>query len=186
MRQLSVFRPVSLELVLILTLAGCGGNTAKTPQADVSRKDSPQVAPEVERLKEFFPVYQVTKEKKEPFPYLTVLDSAGTQLGFQIESDQAAVTDSGYMGKVPVRVYLDPKAQVLGFDVLDNYETPAYLRLALCDSLTDRLKRYRPGSGDSMDAVTMATKTSKAIIHAVTRVADLVAAQLAAQDSGQQ
>jgi len=166
---------------LLATLAGCGGNATTASPAKTSRTDPPLVTPDVNRLKEFWPSFSLTKEQKEPFPYLTVHDSAGTLLGFQVESNHAATTDSGYMGKVPVRVYLDARARVVGYDILDNYETPAYLRLAMCDTLTSRLKRYVPGSGDSVDAVTLATTTSKAIIHAVTKVADLIAARLAAE-----
>jgi len=174
-------RVVTPVLFLSLALAGCGGNAKTASPAEPPRTDSPLVAPQVERLKELWPDYSLTRELKEPFPYLRVHDSAGTLLGFQVESNHAAATDSGYMGKVPVRVYLDAKAGVVGFDVLNNHETAAYLELALSGDLADRLRSYRPGSGDSVDAVTMATKTSKAIIHGVTKVADLVAARLAAE-----
>ncbi len=170
---------IASAVLLSLSLTGCGRNPTTASPGRTPRSDSSLVAPEVARLNEFWPAFAVTRELKEPFPCLTVHDSAGTLLGFQVESNHAAATDSGYMGKVPVRVYLDAKARVVGYDVLDNFETPAYLRLALCDTLASRLGRYVPLSGDSIDAVTMATKTSKAIIHAVTKVADLIAAGLA-------
>jgi uncharacterized protein with FMN-binding domain len=74
-------------------------------------------------------------------------------------------------------VFLDTGARVVGFDVLGNDETPVYLKMA-CDSLARRLADYRPGRKDTVDVVTLATLSSRAIISAVTGTAGLVAKEL--------
>lgn len=164
-----------------MVLLGCGSGTGR--QSRASEPDTlpcrpPLVAPAVERLRLLFPDYRVTREFAEPFPYLAVCDRNERLLGFQVLSDHAGTTAEGFIGPVPVRVFLNATARVLGFDVLENEETPAYLKLALCNSLADELRQYRPGRKDSIDAVTLATATSNAIIQAVTGVADRVAGKL--------
>jgi uncharacterized protein with FMN-binding domain len=82
---------------------------------------------------------------------------------------------------VPVQVFLDARAKPLRIYVLDNSETPAYLDIAIGGGLLERLLAYDPARPDSIDAVTLATSSSKAIIGGVTGLAARVSAEIVAR-----
>jgi len=96
-------------------------------------------------------------------------------LGFEVFSDSAGVTGEGYGGVVPVQVLFDARGKPVRIYVLDNSETPAYLDLALKGGLLERLLAYDPALPESIDAVTLATSSSGAIIAGVTGLAKRVA-----------
>lgn len=113
-----------------------------------------------------------------PFVCRVVKDKDGRTLGWLVDSDSAGTTADGYAGPVPVRVYLDSLARPLRILILDNRETPAYLELVIDDGLLERLLAYDPANPQSIDAVTLATTSSKAMIRGVTAAADRVASEL--------
>jgi hypothetical protein len=74
-----------------------------------------------------------------------------------------------------VLVHFDRQARPLRIYLLDNAETPGYIDIMLRGGLLDRLLRYDPARPDSVDAVTLATSSSHAVIAAVTGAADRLA-----------
>jgi uncharacterized protein with FMN-binding domain len=108
-----------------------------------------------------------------------ICDSSGTLLGYEVFSDSAGVTGRGYAGNVPVQVYLDERARPVRIYVLDNCETPAYLEVVYNGGLLERLLAYDPAKPESVDAVTLATSSSHAIIAGVTALARRVAEEIA-------
>jgi uncharacterized protein with FMN-binding domain len=82
---------------------------------------------------------------------------------------------------VPVQVFLDARGRPVRIYVLDNCETPAYLDLVLRYGLLDSLLGYDPAKPESVDAVTLATTSSHAIISGVAGLAARVAAEVVAK-----
>ncbi len=175
-----------LLLVGTAVYLGCGGTAGNkpalpapptSPGTESATAHSKLIAPDLATIDRLFPGAVQTREFTDPFPYLGIYDSCGILLGFQAESNHAGTTESGFSGPVPVRVFLDTLARVLSFEVLANDETPAYLRLA-CDSLAGRLTHYRSGEKGNIDAVSLATLSSRAIIAGVTGIADRIAKEV--------
>jgi hypothetical protein len=133
--------------------------------------------PPAEALKAF-PDASVLQSLREPFPHQLVRNRAGKVLGYVVDSDSANTTATGYAGPVPVRVYLDPAARPGRIYVLDNRETPAYLEIIVSDGLLERLLKYEPARPESIDAVTLATSSSRAVIAGVTATARRVLAEI--------
>lgn len=113
------------------------------------------------------------------------MDNSERVLGYEVFSDSAGVTAQGYAGKVPVQVFFDARGKPLRIYVLDNTESPAYLDLVYRAGLLEKLLAFDPAKPESVDAVTLATCSSRAIIAGVTGLARLVSAELVTKsDSG--
>ena len=119
-----------------------------------------------------FPEAWTVQDTSKPFPHRIVFDSCAGILGYVIDSDSARTTQDGYSGPVPLRLCLDSKGRLRRIYIMENRETPAYLDIALSTGLLGKLLRYEPARNDSIDAVTLATSTSKAIIRGVKATAD--------------
>jgi hypothetical protein len=65
--------------------------------------------------------------------------------------------------------------------VLDNSETPGYLDIVYRGGLLEKLLTFDPAKPESVDAVTLATTSSHALIAGVTGLAKLVSAELVAK-----
>jgi hypothetical protein len=154
---------------LSLSLAFAGG---RDPAAGTDSSRAPLALPPAERLSGVFPDCRLTREQAEPFPCYSVHSAGDTLVGYVAASDDAGTTAQGFAGPVPVRVYLGPDGGVLDFDILRNCETPVYLKLAFAGDLGHRLRSYRPGRSAPVDAVTLATASSSAIIRSIAGVAD--------------
>jgi len=119
-----------------------------------------------------------------PFPHRVILDSGGSVLGYEAFSDSAGVTARGYGGMVPVQVFFDSRGRPLRIFIQDNYETPVYMDLVLCYGLLDTLLTCDPAEPESVDAVTLATTSSRALIYGVTGLATRVSAEVVAKGQG--
>jgi hypothetical protein len=102
-------------------------------------------------------------------------------LGYEAFSDSAGVTAKGYGGTVPVQVFFDSQGKPLRIYVLDNCETPAYLDIVYRGGLLEKLLAFDPAKPESIDAVTLATTSSHALIAGVTGLTGLVWAELVAK-----
>jgi uncharacterized protein with FMN-binding domain len=111
------------------------------------------------------------------------MDRKQTVLGYSVCSDSAGTTTQGYAGPVPVMVLLDAEACPRRIYILDSRETPAYLEIVVGSGLLDRLLKFDPAQPESVDAVTLATSSSRAIIAAVTRTAERVMREIVGTDS---
>jgi hypothetical protein len=188
---------IAASAAILMLFAACGsGNGSQayaeppseseaevSPACDSTGTDSlttksPLIAPPVERLKELYPDGMNYKEQQEPFPYLSVHDSDDVLLGYMTTSDFAGTTADGFVGPVPVRVFLDPEGNVLDFELLDNCETPAYIDMVMNEDFVGQVSSYRPGQEEQLDAVTLATFSSAAIIAGVTGAADRFPAEI--------
>ncbi len=183
-RNISLLTAVVTGLVL---LAACGSDgpsraRAEEPGPDTLILSSPLIAPPVERLAELFPDGIEFREQSDPFPYLAVHDQNDALLGYMTSTDFAGTTAEGFGGPVPIRVFLDPEGATVDFDVLDNFETPAYMKLLLCSDFKARVIAYRAGQEEEIDAITLATVSSAAIITGVTGVIDRFATEILASE----
>ena len=162
------------------------------PATSVSRVEStntrvpavePPPAPEPETLtalvRKTFPAAGSVRSEPSPFPHRVVLDKAGRVLGYEVFSDSAGVTAQGYAGMVPVQVFFDARGKPVRIYILENCETPAYMDVISGSGLFERLLAFDPGKPDSVDAVTLATSSSRAVIAGVTGLAARVLAELA-------
>jgi len=144
---------------------------------------NPPIVPKAESLpdvfKKTFPGAASVRSESDPFPHRVVRDSDERVLGYEAFSDSAGVTAKGYGGAVPVQVLFDAKGRTLRILVLDNCETPAYLDIVVGAGLLEKLLAFDPAKPNSVDAVTLATSSSRAIIAGVTGLAARVSAELA-------
>lgn len=166
-------RIASRALKAVLLLAPVllpGADSLPCPEADTSRSSGPE--PAAERIAELFPGFDHTRELSDPFPHLVIYDSTGVLLGHQLDSDLAGTTATGFIGPVPVRVFCDTLGLLVGVDLLDNVETLGYLRIIESSDLLDRLLKYRAGTKTGIDAVTLATHTSMAVVQGVVNTVD--------------
>lgn len=149
--------------------------------------DEPPIAPRPEALpdviRKTFPGSASVRSESTRFPHRVVRDSAGRVLGYEVFSDSAGVTARGYAGMVPLQVFFDAQGKPVRIYVLENWESPAYLDLVHRAGLFERLLAFDPARPDSVDAVTLATSSSRAIIAGVTGLAARVSAELAAKPS---
>ncbi len=125
-----------------------------------------------------FPTAGSARSVSKPFPHRVVRDSSGQVLGYEVFSDSAGVTSMGYAGMVPVQVLLDAQAKPVRIYLLDNSESPAYMDIVLGGGLLERLLAFDPAKPESIDAVTFATCSAKAIIAGVTGLAGRVSAEI--------
>ena len=150
--------------------------SAKTPTAGARSVPKPDTLPDM--VRKTFPSAGSVRSVSQPFPHRVIADSSGQVLGYEVFSDSAGVTGKGYAGMVPVQVFLNAQAKPVRIYVLDNSETPGYLAIALGGGLLQRLLAYNPSKPDSVDAVTLATCSSRAIIAGVTGLAARVSAEI--------
>ena len=146
-----------------------------------SKPDSDHTAlavPPKDRLEAVFPGFKLTRELAEPFPLFTVHDTGDALLGYIADSDHAGTTAEGYVGPVPVLAYLGPDGGILDFDVLGNRETPGYLAIALGPDFRKRMKTYQSGQEEPVDAVSLATISSAAILEGLTGLVDRIDREL--------
>lgn len=170
--------PLALALFLLALTSGnlVGIDLPESTRTLPVNPDSITVTVDTTRLRAVFADFTRAARVDTPFVHLVVFGRADTLIGYQVDSDHLAGTGWGFIGPVPVRVWLTADGRVLDFDVLQNLETPVYLRLALGGDLKPRLFAYQ--SDQQVDAITLATSTSKAIIKGVTGIVDRVHAAL--------
>jgi uncharacterized protein with FMN-binding domain len=165
------------------TLPATAGNAPERPSPQPARPET-KAQPEPpktdlpEAVTKTFPDARYIRRRDAPFPVEVVLGSRKAVLGYSAWSDSAGTTARGYAGPVPVHVLLDAQARPKRIYLLDNQETPAYLELAVNQGILERLLDYDPARPDSIDAVTLATMSSKAVVASVTRTADRVAREV--------
>jgi uncharacterized protein with FMN-binding domain len=154
-------------------------SVVESARARIPAPPKPETLPDA--VRRTFPTAGSARSVSKPFPHRVVRDTSGRVLGYEVFSDSAGVTGRGYMGMVPVQVFLDAQAKPVRIYVLDNSETPGYLDIVFSGELLERLLRYDPARPDSVDAVTLATSSSKAIIAGVTGLAARVSAEIVAK-----
>ncbi len=159
---------------------------ASTPAA-VSQPESAAARPGADSLpdavKRTFPPAVTVTSVAGPFPHRVIRDNCDRVIGYEVFSDSTGTTARGYAGMVPVQVFLDAQARPVRIYILDNSETQAYVDIACKDGLLERLLAYDPAKPESVDAVTLATSSSHAIIQGVTGLADRLAKEVVAESS---
>jgi len=125
-----------------------------------------------------FPTAGSVRSASNPFPHRVILDSVGRVLGYEVFSDSAGVTARGYAGMVPVQVFFGSQGKPVRIYILESCETPVYMDIIAGSGLLERLLAFDPARPDSVDAVTLATSSSRAIIAGVTGLALRVSAEL--------
>jgi uncharacterized protein with FMN-binding domain len=141
-----------------------------------------EALPEV--VRKTFPLAASVTRVSEPFPHQVIRDSAGLVVGYEVFSDSAGTTALGYAGMVPLQVFFDGQGRPERIHVLEHYETQAYMELIYRSGLLEKLLGFDPAEPESLDAVTLATSSSRAIIAGVTGLAARVSAELAGPNRG--
>jgi uncharacterized protein with FMN-binding domain len=162
--------------------SGADSTPARAPVEEPPIVAKSETLPDV--IKKTFPGSASVRSESTPFPHRAIRDAAGRVLGYEAFSDSAAVTARGYAGMMPVQVFFDAQGRPVRIYVLDNCETPAYLDLVFRAGLFERLLALDPTRPDSLDAVTLATSSSRAIIAGVTGLAARVSAEIVAKGQG--
>jgi uncharacterized protein with FMN-binding domain len=153
------------------------------PQENVIADSAPERIVEIAhdtvpaRIRRRFPSATSFASEDRPFPHGVIHGPAGT-IGYEVDTDEAGTTQTGFGGPVPLLLWFDSDGQVSEVKVMGNDETPGYLQLVLRSGLLDSLKGRSATAVESVDAVTMATFSSRAVIDGVRLTADRVAAEL--------
>ena len=202
-------RLASFVVLLWFLLVGCGGSKVPPaqpkhdsaaspapvvvspvkPEPETSRREAPvgtvPTAPARDTVPTIvakqFPKAASVEHRSRPFPHWVIRDSAARLVGYEAFSDSSGVTAKGYGGMVPVQVFFDSLGRPLRIYVLDNSETPGYLDIVYRGGLLEKLLTFDPAKPESVDAVTLATTSSHALIAGVTGLARLVLAELVAK-----
>jgi len=161
------------------SVAGAERANTKVSTSQMAKSRPAEMLPDL--IKRAFPIARSAQSVPTPFPHRVIRDSVEQILGYEVFSDSAGVTAPGYAGMVPLQVFFDARGKPVRIFVLDNCETPAYMDIVLGAGLLDRLLVFDPAKPDSVDAVTLATSSSRAIIAGVTGLAARVSAELAAR-----
>lgn len=163
---------------------------ATAPKAETARIAAPTKPPVVAvpetvptAVRKTFPAAASVRRSAQPFPHEVIRDSAGFILGYEAFSDSAGVTAEGYGGMVPVEVLFDPQGRPKRIYILGNSETPSYMDVVSGSGLLQRLLAFDPAQPESLDAVTLATESSGAIINGVTRLSIRVANEIVKKPS---
>jgi hypothetical protein len=153
----------------------------KAPSVEPPAVRKAEMLPNV--VRKTFPTAGSVRSESIPFPHRAIQDVAGRVLGYEAFSDSAGVTARGYAGVVPVQVFFDSRGKPVRIYILENCETPAYMDIISGAGLLDRLLAFDPARPDSVDAVTLATSSSRALIAGVTGLAARVSTEVVAQPS---
>lgn len=152
-----------------------------TARARDSAPASPPPAPRPEsvpgRIARRFPAATGFVTLTEPFSHGRVLDRHGV-IGYEVDTDEAGTTQDGYAGPIPMIIWFDAQGRVTEVKILGNDETPGYLQIIFNSGLLDSLKGYSAAAPESVDVITLATKSAKAMIDATRLTADIVDREL--------
>jgi hypothetical protein len=159
--------------------SGADSASTRAPADEPPFVPEPETLPDV--IKRTFSGSASVRSESDPFPHRVVRDSAGRVLGYEAFSDSAGVTARGYAGMVPLQVFFDAQGKPVRIYILENYETPVYMDIVSGSGLLERLLAFDPTRPDSLDAVTLATSSSRAIIAGVTGLAVRVSAEVVAK-----
>jgi hypothetical protein len=129
------------------------------------------------RIRRRFPAATIFTARTEPFAHGAVTGPGGI-IGYEVDSDEAGTTQDGFGGPVPLLVWFDGRGRVTEVKVMGNDETPGYLQIIFKSGLLDSLKGYSAADPESVDAVTLATKSSRAIIDGTRLAAERVCREL--------
>ena len=163
----------------VVTPSSLSGETASspTPVDSVAKPSLVESIPAI--VARAFPKAAAIRHAADPFPHLVVLGSGQRVLGYEVFSDSTGTTARGYSGPVPLQVFFDRLGKPVRIYILDNSETTAYLDIIYRAGLLEALLQMDPVKPDSVDAVTLATSTSRAIIDGVAKLAARVATEVA-------
>ncbi|MFO7650107.1 MAG: FMN-binding protein [bacterium] len=151
--------------------------TRAMPEQD-STAPPPPVADSVPaRIKRRFPEATAFAARAEPFTHGTVTGPDGI-IGYEVDSDEAGTTQDGFGGPVPLLVWFDGRGRVTEVKVMGNDETPSYLDIIFKSGLLDSLKGYSAAEPKNVDAITLATRSSRSIIDGARLTAERVCREL--------
>jgi electron transport complex protein RnfG len=123
-----------------------------------------KAAAEKQALREVLPSASTFRREED---YQVGLDESGNPVGYVLK-----VTAVGYSGKIEALVGIDPRFNVTGLKVLSQTETPGLGAKITKGPFLDQFKGLAPEAvrlkkdGGSVDAITAATISSRAIVNA--------------------
>lgn len=112
-------------------------------------------------------VFPTAKTIKKDTKWTIVYDAQKKVIGYVVYSKPASNGIKGYAGETPLMIALTPEKKIVGVTMLDNSETPGYLRKIVDAGLLkswDGMK-VKKAKKKKVDTVAGATFTSKSIIE---------------------
>lgn len=112
-------------------------------------------------------MFPTAKSVKKESKRTVVMDAKKNVLGYAVYSYPKSKGIKGYGGETPLMVALSPRERVVGVVLLDNNETPAYMKKVAQSGLLkswDGMK-LRRARRNQPDAVSGATLSSNSIIR---------------------
>lgn len=116
---------------------------------------------------EIVKAFPTAKSVKKEAKWNSVFDAQKNLLGYAVYSKPASNGIKGYNGETPLMVALSPKQKIVSVTVLDNQETPGYLKRVIDAGLLkswDGLK-VKKACKKKVDTVSGATYSSRSIIQ---------------------
>lgn len=122
----------------------------------------------LELAREIFPAAnQIVAPPEDETDLLWVIDEDDEHLGSIVSTSPYSDHIIGYAGPTPLLIGIDPEGEIIRVILLDNVETPSYVRLLLDSRFLDRWRgmswRRAAGETEDVDAVSSVTITAEAI-----------------------
>jgi len=135
--------------------------------------------PTPDELKAAFPAATSFSERDAPYHHWLAFAGGKEALGAVFLTTEVPPDVKGYVGPVPVLVGMDRNGVIARLIVLENRETPYYMRMIERSGFFKKFVGRSVGEGlESVDAVSGATITSRAIVKDVSSAASLMAKRL--------
>lgn len=137
------------------------------------------VRPTPDELKAAFPAATRLVERTDPCHHWLAFAGGNDPLGAVFLTTEVPPDVRGYVGPAPVLVGMDRKGVIVRLIVLQNRETPYYMRMIERSGFFKQFTGRPVSAGwDGVDAVSGATITSKAIVKDVSTASSLMAKKL--------
>lgn len=160
-------------MMVLLILAASQGRLVGTdfpPQKKAEKVETvnlQEVGIDIERVTEFFPDAQ--RLQLLDTAYMDVYNADDVRLGSVLFSSPYSDEVIGYGGPTPLLIGVDTKGKIVGVQVLENAETPSFLRRVVRSGFLDNWNGLSVSDAlqKEVDHVTGATFTSKAIAQSM-------------------
>lgn len=166
---------IANKIYLLLFLAGIASIVA-TDAKKISEKKQFEFT--VKDLKSVFPEGLRFVERHAPFHHWLVYRGADVPVGAVFITTEIPPNVKGYVGDIPVLVGIDPKGTISRIVILENRETPYYMRMIVRSGFIKKFFGKSIRAEWKIDAVSGATISSEAIIKDVESASAIVAERL--------
>ncbi len=157
----------SLRVLLLIIIIGL----MRAQQGRIATRVADPVSIEVQHVSHFFPDAAAIGDAPQRNEKVPVLDAAGNQIGYAIQTSPDGDHVIGFSGPTNVSLALGEEDRILGIDVLDSGDTRDHVKQVLADqpfmSSLNGLSWEQAAAERTVDGVTGATLTSLAMREAI-------------------